>query len=127
MAYNITKLRSSSTIKKIVFFTTIVISIIIINGLVRSIYDLWNKQDVVERARVDLEKQRQENKELQAQLSYVKSDEFIEKEARDKLFMVKEGESKVLIPDSLIEKEEPEEVIVVPNWKKWLDLFIEGY
>ena len=127
MAYNITKLRSTSTIKKVAFFITIVVSLIIINGLIRSIYDLWNKQDVVENARVELEKEKQENAELKAQLAYVKSDEFIEKEARNRLFLVKPGESEVIIPENLIKVEEEQEVIVVPNWQQWLDLFIKGY
>jgi cell division protein FtsB len=124
MAYNITKISSKSTIKKIAFFGAIIICLLIINGLIRSIYNLWNKQDLVVKARQDLEKQKQTNKELKAQLSYVKSDEFIEREARDKLFMVKPGESGVIIPEKLIKKPEKKVVVVVPNWQQWVNLFI---
>ena len=106
MAYNITKLRSASTIKKIVFLITIVICLIIINSLVHSIVDLWNKQDLVDRARQELDAEKQTNEELKAQLSYVKSEEFVEVQARDKLFLVKPGESKVIVPPELIKKKE---------------------
>lgn len=75
------------------------------------------------RAKKDLERQLQENKRLKAQLSFVKSEEFIEAEARDKLFMVKPGESGVIVPEDLIKqrrvKKEPE----ISNWQKWINLF----
>ena len=86
MAYNITKLNSASTIKKVLFIGAIIICLIIINGLVRSIYDLWHKQDLVVKAKKDLEKERGLNQELKSQLSYAKSEEFLEEEARNKLF-----------------------------------------
>lgn len=127
MAYNITKLRSSSTIKKIAFFVTIIVSIIIINGLIRSIYDLWSKQDLVVNARDELDIEKQKNEELKAQLSYVKSDEFIEEQARNKLFLVKPGESGVIVPRNLIEKKEEKKVVIIPNWQQWINIFIKIY
>lgn len=126
MAYNITKLSSTSTVKKVVYFATIIVCILIINGLVRSIWDLWHKQDLVVAAQQELDKQKQENQELKAQLSYVKSDEFVEEEARDKLFLVKPGESGVIVPANLIKKKEEKVVIVVPNYQQWINLFIKG-
>lgn len=125
MAYNITKLRSSSTLKKVSFFVIIIVSVIIINGLVRSIYDLWNKQDLVVNARTELNKEKQKNEELKAQLGYVKSDEFIEQQARNKLFLVKPGESGVIVPKDLIKKREEKKVEVTPNWQQWINLFIK--
>lgn len=124
MAYNITKLRTTSTIKKVAFFITIIICLVIINGLVRSIYDLWNKQDVVVRARHELDREKQKNDELKIQLGFVKSNEFVEEEARNKLFLVKPGESDVIIPESLIKKKEVKKVVVIPAWQQWLNLFL---
>lgn len=124
MAYNIIKLRSTSTIKKVAFFITIVVSLIIINGLVRSILDLWNKQDVVVRARQDLDREKRKNEELKVQLGYVKSNEFVEEEARNKLFLVKPGESDVIIPKNLIKKKEEKPPPPPPVWKQWMNLFI---
>jgi cell division protein FtsB len=124
MAYNITKLSSTSTAKKAAFFITIIVCLIIINGLVRSIWDLWHKQDLVVNAKHELSKQKQENQELKAQLTFVKSNEFVEKEARDKLFLVKPGESGVIVPQNLIQKKEEKVVIVAPNYIQWVNLFL---
>lgn len=67
----------------------IIVCILIINGLVHSIYDLWKKQDLVVSAKDELAKEKQKNQELKTQLVYVQSGEFVEEEARNKLFMVK--------------------------------------
>ena len=124
MAYNITKLRSTSTIKKITFFVIVVACLFIINSLVHSIVDLWNKQDLVDRARHELNKEKQLNEELKAQLTYVKSEEFVESQARDKLFLVKPGESEVIVPPELIKKKEEQKSSPPPAWKQWVDLFL---
>jgi len=41
--------------KKILFITAVVASIFIINSLVRSIYDLWGKQDLITKAQKELD------------------------------------------------------------------------
>jgi cell division protein FtsB len=112
--------------KKVIFFITLGICILVINNLVRSIYTLWHKNDLVVDAQRELTKQKQENQKLKSQLSYVESKEFVEEVARNKLFLVKPGEQAVLIPQDLnkgtstpsanIRKQDP-------NWKKWLKLF----
>lgn len=124
MAYNITKLSSTSTVKKVAYFITIIVCIVIINGLIRSIYDLWNKQDLVVNAKEDLASEKQKNQELKAQLSYVQSTNFVEEEARNKLFMVRPGESGVIVPEELLKKKEEKVVIITPNWQQWINLFV---
>ena len=124
MAYNITNLNSASTVKKILFFGIIIVCLIIINNLVRSIYDLWSKQDFVVKAQTDLEKANTENQELKRRLSLVKSDQFVEDEARDKLFLVKPGESGVIVPSELETNHKSEAKKVIPNWQSWLNLFL---
>ncbi len=102
----------------------IIISLITIQNLVRSIYNLWNKQDLVVKAKKDLDREKQENQQLKTELSYVKSQEFIEEEARNKLFMVKPGESGVIVPQDLIKKKEVKKEIELSNWQQWINLFI---
>lgn len=123
MAYNITKSSSASTIKKIGFVIFVLVCLFIIKNLVTSIYNLWSKQDLVIETREELEKEKKDYKKLKAQLSYVKSDEFIETEARDKLFMVKEGEKGVIVPKNLIVTESKEKKVELPPWKQWINLF----
>ncbi|MBI4089547.1 MAG: septum formation initiator family protein [Candidatus Levybacteria bacterium] len=112
--------------KKILFTITIIIFLLIVNDLLRSILDVWNKKDFVGKAEKELSYQKQLNNKLKSQLSFVQTPEFIEKEARDKLFMVKKDEKRIIIPEGLGEstqnpptgrKENP------PNWKKWWELF----
>ena len=108
--------------KKFLFLTIVVILLFIINNLVRSIFDIWQKKDFVTEAQKELSFQKQENQRLKSALSYSKTKEFIEKEARDKLFMLKQGEQKVLLSKDTQEKlgEQKEKL---PNWKQWWNLF----
>ena len=108
--------------KKVLFLTIVVILLFIINNLVRSIYDIWQKKDFVTEAQGELSFQKQENQRLKSALSYSKTQEFIEKQARDKLFMAKEGEQKVLLSKDSEEKvQDGKEKIV--NWRQWWNLF----
>jgi cell division protein FtsB len=110
--------------KKVIFIVIVIILILMISNLASSIWDIWQGRDVVFQAQKSLSLEKQKNQELKSKLSYVQTPEFIEKEARDKLFMSKEGERKVLIPKE--EKEQKElksESENEPNWKKWLALF----
>lgn len=107
--------------KKVLFVVIVATLLIIINNITRSIYDIWQKKDFVTKAEQELSFQKQENQRLKSALSYSKTQEFIEKEARDKLFMVKEGEKKVLIPEDSEKVEEKKESL--PNWKQWWNLF----
>jgi len=78
----------------------------------RDILDLYQKSKGVEKE----------------QLEYVKSAEFLEKEAREKLGLAREGEVVVILPENveeLISANQPQisENQEEPNWKKWLKLF----
>ena len=112
--------------KKITFIIIIVILLLVINGLLHSIWDIWQRKDVVLQAQNALSVEKQENQRLKSAFSYSQTQEFIEKEARNKLFMVKEGERKVLIPKEL--EGGGGNLTVgenVPNWKKWRNLFFD--
>lgn len=110
--------------KKIFFFIAIVILLVVISNLTRSIYDLRKKEDLIVAAQKELAKEKRKNQKLKSDLSYVESQEFIEKEARNKLFLVKPGEQKVLLDKDLIEgKETMDKKEYKPNWQKWWELF----
>ncbi len=109
--------------KKILQIGAIIILLLIINGLARSIYDLWNKQDLLTLAKKTLEEEKLKNKKLKGELSYVESPEFIEREARNKLFLVKPGEKEILISQKSSQEAKLKKEVNIPNWKKWLNLF----
>lgn len=76
------------------------------------------------KAKKELIREKQENQRLKVQFSYVKSEEFVESEARNKLFMVKPGESGVIVPQDLIKKKEEKREIELANWQLWINLFV---
>ena len=110
--------------KKLLYLAAIVICLVVINNLIHSIYDLWHKQDLVVNAGKELERQKEENRKLKLLLNRVQGTEFIEEEARNKLFMVKPGESGVIVPADLLEKKEKKKDLELPNWQKWINLLI---
>ncbi|MCL5439201.1 MAG: septum formation initiator family protein [Patescibacteria group bacterium] len=112
--------------KKILFFTVLIASIFIINGLVRSICGLWQKQGLVATAQKELDRQKQENKNLKKKLTEVQNPKFLEEQARNKLLLVKENEQEVIIPKEFLgasDSARGKKSDSRPNWQKWWDLF----
>lgn len=110
--------------KKILFFAVLIGSFLIINNLVRSISDLWRKQDLIEQAKIDVVKEKKDNQKLKEQLSKAQSEQFIEEQARNKLFLVKPDEKLVVIPQDLLKTASPSAPPPpLPNWQQWLKLF----
>ncbi|MEK7571495.1 MAG: septum formation initiator family protein [Patescibacteria group bacterium] len=111
-------------IKRIAFFIVIIASIVIINNLVNSIYTLLQKKDLLVSSQQSLDKEKQENQELQKKLAQASKAQFVEEEARNKLFLAKPGEDIVIVPTSMLA---PSPSVTPPphrqNWEKWIDLF----
>lgn len=113
-------------VKRLVFFTILIIALVIINNLAHSIYGLWQKKTLIVKAQQEFDRQKKENLELKNKLQIVKKPQFIEEEARNKLFLAKPGEGVVLIPSGAIEATgtaQPTITDIRPNWQKWWQLF----
>ena len=108
--------------KKIIYIVLVLVLLFAINSLARSIYDLWQKQDLLTEAQEDLDEEKLKNQKLKASLSYVETEEFKEEVARNNLLLIKPGEQEVVVPQEIEEEEEKEPEL--PNWQKWLDLFL---
>ncbi len=113
-------------LKKIGFFVVIIISLMIINNLTRSIISLWQKRGLVENTREQISEEKKQNEELKEKIEEVKKPEFVEEEARNKLFMAKPGEGIVVLPSTALRasdsaEKEPEDKR--QNWEKWWELF----
>ncbi len=112
--------------KKIGFFVIMITSLVIIYNLSQSIYTLWQKKQLVVDARQEAERQKKKNQELKSKLREIDRPQFIEEEARNKLFLVKPGEQVVVLSEKdLIAtdsgKIKPKDTR--PNWKRWWDMF----
>ncbi|MCX6791579.1 MAG: septum formation initiator family protein [Candidatus Gottesmanbacteria bacterium] len=109
---------------KLVRVVILIISITMGIGIIRSVYTLSQKKGIIaERQRV-LRGLIAENSQLQQELLESTSPAFIEQAARDKLGLVREGEtvvimdkSQILNPDSQKNHQE------LPPWKQWWALF----
>lgn len=114
--------------KKIAFFVILIFSLFIINNFLHSIYALWQKQDLITQARKELGKARTEHKKLQSELRTINEDpNFVEKEARNKLFLVKPGEQVIVLPE-LSRTTEVKKTVAkqkLPVWQQWYTLFFD--
>lgn len=84
---------------------------------------MWRKQDLVTAAESNLQAQKAENSSLKKQLKTVSGPGFMEEQARNELFMVKPGESGVILPSSVLTPKEDKKVIVLAPWQAWLRTF----
>jgi len=111
--------------KKIAFFTVVIVLLLTINDLVHSIYDIWQKQDLVVQAQKDLNTEKKENQELKKQISQVNQPQFIESQARNKLLLAKPGEDVIIVPSDQLAVTSPQSkhIDTRPNWQKWWSTF----
>ena len=111
--------------KRIVFFSAITIALMVIFSLLGSIYQLWHKQDVLYITAKQLAKVKKEHQDLTKQLKVVGTQQFVEQQARDDLFLTKQDEHEVIIAGNLMDHKEKtiKNVKEVPYWQQWIDLF----
>ena len=105
----------------------IIVGIILIVSLSRSILKMFKARDELKLAEQKIEELQEEAASLTEKKEFYQSEEFIEQEARNKLNMVKEGETVVVLPPNVKEilgEKEIQPQISVPNWRQWLNLFL---
>jgi len=114
----------------------IAISLFVIASLARSVVDLWQRRSIVEQEKKRLSALEKKHEELTKKLEMVQTPMFIEKEARERLGMAKEGETIILmnnasrtesVEGSLPEQAQShpigmqsgESLQQIPYWKRW--------
>jgi cell division protein FtsB len=113
------------SMKRIIFIAIIILASISMINSVKSIYSLWKKQDVLVLTKKELEKDQKKNLELKKELQIVSKDQFVEEEARNKLFMSKPGEDTIYISKDLLSTESAKIQARAQdsNWLAWWKLF----
>lgn len=119
---------------KILSLLILIGGLMIIVNLFSSSRSLLKRKDIFLEKEKELKELEKKNLELKGKLKKVQSEEFVEKEAREKLGMGKKGEVVVILPEfelrgsSLNQNQfgsgqgsEVEEEIA--NWRKWYNLF----
>ena len=116
------KLKTYSNYVLIAVFSLMLIS------LTRNILKIRTFRGRLTETEERIEKLKSGNEVLGEKLDTFQSDEYIEKQLRDKLGLAKEEETVIVLPDEeTIRKfapktEEEEEILPDPNWKKWFKL-----
>jgi cell division protein FtsB len=114
---------------RIIVVVGLLIVLVLFFSLLRSYKNLKNSNKEIAGAQKKVDDLANENISLDQRLGEVKSQEYIEKELRDKLGLAKENEIVVVLPDEeVLKKYAPEidnagELPPDPNWKKWARLF----
>ena len=113
--------------KKIGVTLIIMVAVFITYNIIGQIIEAVNSSERLSRSAEELYQLDIKNKELKKALLEAKSISFIEKVARDKLGLVKEGETVVIIPSEVLERVLGEskriEDIKLPNWLGWWKVF----
>jgi cell division protein FtsB len=108
----------------------IVISIFLGVSLFRNISNVRSVNQKIDQKEKEVAKIQKEQEDLQKELEFTKSREYIEQQLRDKLGLAKEGETVVIMPPPEVLKriapkyEEEKDILPDPNWKRWLKLFL---
>jgi cell division protein FtsB len=106
--------------------TLVVLSIglIFVISLVRSIFDFLKAEDRIQDEELKLAQLQLKNEELKKKLAEVESSEYLEKAAREKLGLAKEGEVVVILPSvTPLPEAKGQSEENLPNWQKWLKVF----
>lgn len=99
------------------------ISFVLVISLTRSVMSLLAKRDIVQTQKGELARLEAENRLLEDALSQAQTPEFIERTAREKLGLVKDGEVVVMLPQGQERESTGAAGESIPNWKKWWGLF----
>lgn len=110
--------------KRVLFIVVLIASLLVIRSLVVSIYTLWQKQDLMVQTQDRLKKEKERNRELQERIVQAQSPLFIEEQARNKLFMGREGEREIILSQNLLMVKNTQSAgASVSNLKQWINLF----
>jgi len=115
--------------KKIVNWIVLVLIILGALSLYRRVLKTKTINDEIKEKEDKLAEIKRSNDELRNRLQEVESKVYIEKQLRDNLGLVKDGEIVVVLPEpdtvkKLSPKVDDEETQPIdPNWKKWMELF----
>ena len=107
----------------------LVLTILMAISLIRNIIRIRKVDDKIDMAREKVVKLKKKNIDLQAQLEIAQSDEYIERQIRNELGLVKEGERIVVLPEDavleklVVDRPQKEESLPDPIWKKWAKMF----
>ncbi len=117
--------------RRVLFWPVLVAGLYLIVILGRDLWQVLTADRRVDSAQSKVAELAKEREELQQELVWVETDEFVEREAREKLMLSRPGEKTVLLPkqEGLGEVEKSRQVEesrkeTLPPWRQWWSLFV---
>ena len=116
--------------KKLLTIPVLILGLLIIFQLSRSIVNIYRRGGRVEELAAVVAGLEKEKEELEREKAFRQTEEFVEREARNKLRMVREGEHILVLPESQdgekarSEEQEAKSGEEKPNWKKWAEFWL---
>jgi cell division protein FtsB len=107
----------------------VLLSLIFLLSLARNVIKINTANQNIKEAEGEAAKLSKGNAQLREKLSEVQSEEYVERQLRDKLGLAKEGEIVIVLPDEETLRKfaprevEEEETLPDPNWRMWARLF----
>ncbi|OGG12617.1 hypothetical protein A2875_05395 [Candidatus Gottesmanbacteria bacterium RIFCSPHIGHO2_01_FULL_46_14] len=89
----------------------------------RSLFEMWQRRDIGRERQEVRDDLASKNEELKRELMQAQTPEYIEEVAREKLGLIKEGETIILMPNDKLQMTNENQEENIANWKKWLRLF----
>ncbi len=111
---------------QVVYLGIIIVGLILSFSLIRNLYNSYQNYQILASAQSKLTKLQQENAQIKTDLTQVNDPNYIEKEARERLGLVKPGEVVVILPSpGQTEATEAATPVNLPRpvWRQWLGLF----
>lgn len=110
---------------RIINLFLLILLVALLFNVSRTLVDLNRQNNIIKETEDRLQKSKVENEKLKRDLAMVESSEYIEKEARNKLNLGKEGEIVLLLPSiSPIISPTPAPIDDFANWQRWIKLFL---
>lgn len=111
---------------KIVSLLLLLMIVMLSINVVRSWVKISHRAEIVKLTQDKLQQTKEQNENLKRKLAEVESQEYIEREVRNKLNKGKEGEIVLILPSvSPFIEPTPTPIDTSANWQKWVNLFLK--
>lgn len=110
-------------LKRVLALVSIGVLILMVRNMLIATHKLSTERAQISNLTQELRAKKKEHGFLTEKLLYVKSSEFIEQEAREKLGMTKIGERVVIAPPPTLTVTTEELPQKTSNWEKWWSVF----
>jgi len=113
--------------RRVIYLSIIIVGLLISFGLARNLYVTYQNSQLLTSAKEKLDRLRAENLRLKEEHTAASDPNFIEREARNRLGLVRPGETVVILPASgaAFPSSLSGEAVkpTRPVWQQWLGLF----